>query len=128
MTNEPKRTSAGRLPLNLQNGMPEKHVKMVFYLKVYTSIPELTTVQNFLQRCFKCKYISYHTDIYNVLEEVDCSLLKKISSMFSHPLYPTVPKTKETSVCLLVPSSQLPRVNTQRFKNSFLIAYFSNIE
>ena len=101
---------------------------MVFYLKVYTSIPELTTVQNFLQRCFKCKYISYHTDIYNILEEVDCSLLKKISSMFSHPLYPTVPKTKETSVCLLVPSSQLPRVNTQRFKNSFPIAYFSNIE
>ena len=101
---------------------------MVFYLKVYTSIPELTTVQNFLQRCFKCKYISYQIDIYNVLEEVDCSLLKKISSMPSHPLYPTIPKTKEKSVCLLVPSSQLPRVNTQRFKNSFLMGYFSNIE
>ena len=56
--------------------------KLTYGLPVYaSSIPELTTVQNFLQRCFKRKYISYQTDIYNVLEEVDRSLFKKISSM-----------------------------------------------
>ena len=58
------------------------------------------------------------------LEEVDRLLFEKISSMPGHPLYPSVPKTKESSVRLRVPSSQLPRVNTQRLKNSFLIGYF----
>ena len=94
--------------------------KLTYGLPVYaSSIPELTTVQNFLQLSFKRKYISYQTDIYNVLEGVDQSLFKKISSTHSHPLCPSVPKTKESSAPLRVPSSQLPRVNTQRFKNSF---------
>ena len=93
--------------------------KLTYGLPVYaSSIPELTTVQNFLQRCFKRKYISYQIDVYSILEEVDRSLFK-ISSMPGHPLYPSVPKTKESSACLQGPSSQLPRVNTQCFKNSF---------
>ena len=42
--------------------------KLTCGLPIYaSSIPELTTVQNFLQRCFKRKYISYQIDIYNVL-------------------------------------------------------------
>ena len=45
--------------------------------------------------------------------------IKKISSMPGHPLYPSVSKTKESSARLRVPNSQLPRVNTQRFKNTF---------
>ena len=99
--------------------------KLTNGLPVYaSSIPELTTVQNFLQRCFKRKYISFQIDIYNVLEGVDRSLFKKISSTHSHPLYPSVPKTKENSARLRVPSSQLPRVNTQRFKNSFFSRLF----
>lgn len=69
--------------------------------------------------CFKCKYISYEIDIYDILEEVDRSLIEKISSLPGHPLYPSVPKTKESSERLRVPSSHLPRVNTQSFKNSF---------
>ena len=45
--------------------------KVTYGLPVYAfPIPEITTVQNFLQRCFKRKYISYQIDIYNVLEEV----------------------------------------------------------
>ena len=103
--------------------------KLTYGLPVYAySIPELTTVQNFLQRCFKRKYISYQTDIYNVLEEVDRSLFKKISSMPSHPLYPSVPKTKESSARLRGLSSQFPTGNTQRFKKSFCNRLFLNIE
>ena len=98
-------------------------------LPVYaSSIPELTTVQNFLRRCFKRKYISYQIDIYSILEEVDRSLFKKTSSMPGHPLYPSVPKMKESSALLRVASSQLPRVNKHRLKNSFLTGFFSNIE
>ena len=103
--------------------------KLTYTPPVYaSSIPELTTIRNFLQRCFKRKYISYQIDIYNVLEEVDRSLFKQISSMPGHPLYPSVPKTKESSVRLQVSSSQLPTVNTQRLKNSFfLIVFFFQI-
>lgn len=92
--------------------------KLMYSLPVYASfIPELTTVQNFLQLCFKGKYIWYQIDMYSILEEVDRSLFKiKISSMPDHLLHP--------SVLLGVPSSQLPRVNSQRFKNDFFNRLF----
>ena len=99
--------------------------KLTYGLPVYaSSIPELIRVQNFLQRCFKRKYVSYRIDVYGVSEEVDHSLFKKISGMPGHPLYPSVPKMKESSACLRVPSSQLPRVNTQCCKNSFFNRLF----
>ena len=51
--------------------------KLTYGLPIYpSSIPELTTVQNFLQLCFKRKYISYQIDVYVLLEEVDRSLVK----------------------------------------------------
>ena len=82
--------------------------KLTYGLPIYaSSIPELTTVQNFLQRCFKRKYISYQIDIYNVLKV----LFKKISSMPGHPL-------AVNSLGLI------PRI----LKIVFLIGYFSNIE
>ena len=102
--------------------------KLTYGLPVYaSSIPELPTVQNFLQRCFKRKYISYQIDIYSVLE-ADRSL-SEISSMHNHPPYPYVSKTKESSARLRVLSGEIPRVNTLRFKNSFFNRlFFSNIE
>ena len=88
--------------------------KLTYGLPIYaSSIPELITVQNFLQCRFKHKYSSYQIDIYDALEEVDRSLFKKIPSMPGHPLYPSIPKTKESSVRLRVSSNQLPTVNTQ---------------
>ena len=68
---------------------------------IYVSItPELTRVQNFLQRCFKRQYIYYQINIplYDFLEEADHALFKKISSMPGHPLYSSLPNTKESSV------------------------------
>ena len=104
---------------------PVNNLTQISCLKVYaSSIPELTTFQNFLQRCFKRKYISYQIDVYDVLEEVDHSLFKKTSSVPGHPLYPSVPKTKESSAHLRVPSSQFPRVNTQGFENSVFNGLF----
>lgn len=78
---------------------------------IYVSItPELTRVQNFLQRRFKCQYIQYYqinTPVYDFLEEADHALFKKISSMPGHPLYSSLPNTKESSVYLRDPSSNL---------------------
>ena len=92
------------------------------WLPIYaSSIPELTTVQNFLQRCFKRKYIPYQIDIYDVLQEVDRSLFKKISSIPGQPLYPSLTKTKLSSEFLAVNFLGL-------IHSVFLVDYFSNIE
>ena len=41
-------------------------------LPVYAaSVPELNTVQQFLRRCHKRCFISYATDIYDLLEKTD---------------------------------------------------------
>ena len=104
-------------------------VKLVYSLPIYaSSIPELITVQNFLQHRFKRKYISHQNiDIYDALEEVDRSLFKKISSMPGHPLYPSVPKRNESSAHLRVTSNQLPRVNTQPFWNFLSVVLLSAV-
>ena len=95
--------------------------KLTYGLPIYaSSTPDLTAVQNFLQCCYRRKYISYQINIYDVLEKADRALFNKISSMPGHPLYPYLPKTNESSARLRVRCSQLPRVNTQRFKNSFI--------
>ena len=95
--------------------------KLTYGLPVYaSSMPELTAVQNVLQPCLKGKYTSHQIDIYSVLEQVNRSLFKKISSMLDHPLYPYFPETTKSSAHLRV-----SKVNTLRFKNSFLMAFFS---
>ena len=87
--------------------------KLTYSLPIYvSSTPHLTAIQNFLQHCYKRKYIPYQINIYDVLKKADCVLFNKISSMPGHPLYPYLLKTKESSARLRVPCSQLPRVNT----------------
>ena len=90
---------------------------------IYVSVtPELTRVQNVIQHCFKRQYI-YHqinTPVYDFLEEADHALFKNISSMPGHPLSSSLPNTKESSVCLRDPSSNLNWVNTPCFSNSFI--------
>ena len=44
-------------------------------------------------------------NIYDVLEEADRALYKKISSMPGYTLYPSLPKIRKRSLCLRVPSS-----------------------
>ena len=67
--------------------------KLTYGLPIYaSSTPDLTAVQNFLQRCYKRKYISHQINIYDVLEKADRALFSKISSMPGHPLYPSLPK------------------------------------
>ena len=95
--------------------------KITYGLPIYgASPPELTIVQNFLRRCFKRKYISYHIDIQGLVDKTDYAIFKKVSNKPSHPLFQYLPKTKQSSYYLRNKSSLLPRVNTERFKNSFI--------
>ena len=95
--------------------------KITYGLSIYAaSPPELTVVHNFLRRCFKRKYISYHIDIQDLVDKTDHTIYKKVSNKLSHPLFQYLPKTKQSSHNLRNKSSLLPRVNTERFKNSFI--------
>ena len=48
--------------------------KIAYALPVYAvSVPELNTVQRFLRRCYKRRFISYAIDIYDLLEKTDRS-------------------------------------------------------
>ena len=68
----------------------------------------------------KRNFISYATDIYDLLEKADNSISKKISCPPSHLLYNLLPRLKETSKRLRTLTSLLPWINTECFKASFI--------
>ena len=101
--------------------------KISYCLPVYAaSVPELNTVQQFLRRCHKRRFVSYAIDKYNLLEKTDRSISKKISRLPTHPLYNLLPRVKESSKRLRTQTSLLPCVNTERFKPVLLIDSFLN--
>ena len=66
--------------------------KVTHALPVYAAAtPELTTVQNFLTRCFKHRYISYEINVLNSLEKADRSLFKKVSGAIGHLFFNLMP-------------------------------------
>ena len=89
-------------------------------LSVYAaSSPELTTVQAFLDRCFKRRYISKKLEIRDLLEQHDSNIYKKAFSNNNHPLFHLLPKEKNTKYNLRRSSFITPKVNTSRFKEAF---------
>ena len=68
--------------------------------------------------CNKRRYTSELINIYDFLEKCDRRLFTKIKSNVDHPLYTLLPKVKESSKRLRSQASQLPRINTERLKNS----------
>ena len=77
----------------------------------------------FLKRYHKRHYTSELINIYDLLEKCDHRLFTKIKNSFNHPLYALLPKRKEPSKKLRSQTSQLPRINKERFKN----CYFNRI-
>ena len=66
--------------------------KLTYGLSIYaSSIPELTTVQNFLQRFFKRKYISYQIDIYRHIRRVRRGRSLTIQEDLRYARPPSVP-------------------------------------
>lgn len=58
-------------------------------LAVYgASESDLSTVQGFLDRCFKVQFCSKHINVYNLLETQDRNIFKKVSNTVNHPLLP----------------------------------------
>ena len=93
--------------------------KISYVLLVYAaSVPELNTVQQFLRRCHKRRFISYAINIYDLLEKTDRSIFKKISCLPTHLLCNLLPR--ESSKRLRIRTRLLPCVNEERFKASFI--------
>ena len=92
--------------------------KITFALPVYgASQVVLNTILCSLKRCNKRRYTSELINIYDLLEKCDCRLFTKIKNNVNHTLYALLPKVKESSKRLRSQASQLPRINTERYKN-----------
>ena len=94
---------------------------VTYALVVYgASEPELTTVQDFLDRCYKRRYISARLNIRALLEKQDRKLFSKIFKLSIHPLHKQVPKAKVIDYNLRYKNSARTLINTKRLKDTFI--------
>ena len=73
-----------------------------------------------LDRCYKRKYTSKSFSIKHLLEKQDRKVFRKVSGIDRHPLRGLLPKKKASTYNLRNRTSQYPKVNTDRFKNSYI--------
>ena len=93
---------------------------ITYALSVYgASEAELTIAQQFLDRCFKRRYISKKLEIGELLKVQDHRIYRKVSSTPNHPLRANFPVTKITRYNLRNKSPAMPAIHTDRFKNTF---------
>ena len=81
---------------------------------------DFTVIQNFLNICFKRKYMSKRMDIREPLVKADKKLFKVRSVDPDCPLSHIIPKKKETKYQLRNKTEHLPEIKTDRFKNGFV--------
>ena len=82
-------------------------------------------MQCFLDRCYKRKYtyiifLNISFCIKHLLEKQDRKVFRKVSGIDRHPLRGLLPKKKVSTYNLRNRTSQYPKVNTDRFKNSYI--------
>ena len=91
----------------------------LYVLAVYgASESDLSTVQGFLDRCFKVQFCSKHINVHNLLETQDRNLFKKVSNTVNHPLLPFLLRIKSTHYNLRW-KSEKPRINTVRAMSTY---------
>ena len=87
---------------------------------VYSAVnAELTIVQCFLDRCHKRRYISRAVNIFIVSKNQDRKIFDKVKHQEKHPLRNLIRKLKVTEYNLEQKFSHLPKLNTDREKNSY---------
>ena len=93
-----------------------------YALSVYaTSEPNLTPVQCFLDRCFKRKYMSKPVSVYDFLERQDCKIFKKfLMPKDIHFYLLCLVLNPPATINLRKETCFKPKINTMRFKNSFI--------
>ena len=90
-------------------------------LYVYAaSESDLSPVQCCLDRCFERKYSSKPLSVYDFLLRQDRKIFRKVSNATGHPLLYIMPRVKPSSYNLRKETCFKPKINTRRFKNSFV--------
>ena len=77
-------------------------------------------MQCFLDRYYKRKYTSKSFSIKHLLEKQDRKVFRKVSGIDRHPLRGLLPKKKVSTYNLRNRTSHDLKVNTDRFKNSYI--------
>ena len=75
---------------------------------------------NNLVYLLKRKYTSKSFSIKHLLEKQDRKVFRKVSGIDRHPLRGLLPKKKASTYNYRNRTSQYPKVNTDRFKNSYI--------
>ena len=83
---------------------------------------KIKLIQRFLDRSYKRGYISYSMDVRQKLYQQDCKIFTKVKSLDNHPLRQILPKIKPNVYNLqrISSLSARPKLNTERFKNSYI--------
>lgn len=90
-------------------------------LSVYGTVDsDLTVKQNFLDMCFKRKYILWRMDNRDLQKKADRKLFKVRSVDPDCPLSKITPKKKEGKYNLRNRTDHRPEKNSNRFKNVFV--------
>lgn len=94
---------------------------VTYGLSIYAaSSAELTTVQCFLERCFRRKYTSKYIDVYSLLENQDKQIFIKVKKLDLHPMHCYLPKSQPTKYNLRSKHISKPKINTERFKDCYI--------
>ena len=92
-----------------------------YTLPVYAaSESHLTPVKWFLDLCFKRKYTSKPVGVYDFLERQDRKIFRNVSNAKGHPLLSIMPRVKPSSYNLRKETCFKSKINTMRFKNSYI--------
>ena len=95
---------------------------ITYGLSVYgASAVEINVLQQFLDRCYKLRFISTQLNIRSLLQKQDKAIFQKAKQHDNHPLKVCLPQEKNNlTYNLRRKSFQRPKINTERYKNTFV--------
>ena len=91
-------------------------------LSVYgASLTEINVLQEFLDRYYKLHFISTQLNIRSLLQKQEKAIFQKAKQDDNHPLRVCLPQEKNNiTYNLRRKSFQRPKINTKRYKNTFV--------
>ena len=95
---------------------------IIYGLSVYgASEAEINVLQQFLDRSYKLRFISTQLNIRSLLQKQDKAIFQKAKQHDNHPLKVCLPQEKNNlTYNLRRKSFQRPKINTERYKNTFV--------
>ena len=94
---------------------------LIYGLSVYGAYErDVNTVQNFLKRCYKRRYISVPLNVKDIMHMHNKKLFSGARALSHHPLNEILPKPKPQQYNLRRKVCSCPKINTECFMNTFV--------